>query len=202
MVGSRKSIALKDFFLVTALMLWVPLLRGQGLSPGSVQSDERYVGFSIASIRSEAPMEAAGPKVAFSTGSFSAFVGVKWGRMWGAELSLDAYGNFPISDGITTWQRDVTTSTVSGLVRFPLGGLLSLYGRVGVAYWSATQGSSGDNLVLASASHTGSGVTPQFGVGLTLDLGRRWSVRFEGGALVKVLDARVTRVGGGLAYHF
>ncbi len=186
--------------IAVLLLLALPTLKAQGSISSSGQSEDRYVGLVLGTIRSESWMGASSPKAPFTTSTFSAFAGAKGGRHWGVEISLDGYGKFPTSDGSSTWRRDVVSLTVSGLVRLPLTGSLSAYGRAGWTYWSASQGSR--DPVLAPGEHAGDGTTPQVGLGLSLDLGRQWSLRAEGSVLAKVLNARVTRLGGGLAYHF
>jgi opacity protein-like surface antigen len=191
----------RPFQLVASLILCAPLLPAQDSGTGR-GFNEPYVGFTVATVKSQSVMDASGRTEAFSTGSFSLYGGMKWGRVLGVEVSHDAYGNFPTSDGITTWQRDVTTETLAVLGWLRLGDRVSIFGKGGVALWRASAGNGGDNFVIASSSNVTSSSTPCLGVGLTLDFARHWSIRVEGTLLVKVLDQNVKRLGGGIAYRF
>jgi hypothetical protein len=186
---------------VACLALFTPQLGAQESGSG-LRFNQPYLGFTVATVKSQSVVDAAGRTDTFSTGSFSLCGGAKWGRFLGAEVSHDAYGNFPLSDGITTWERDISTETLTVLGWLPLSYRISLYAKGGLASWRASVGKGGDNLVFASSSSSTSGFTPCVGIGLTLDLTRHWSIRAEGTLLVKVLDQNVKRLGGGFAYRF
>jgi hypothetical protein len=167
-----------------------------------VPPDQGYAGFTLALVESRAPVDVTGHKASFNTGSFEVFYGWKPSRDWAVQAGVGAFGAFPKGDGTTTWHRSVQDGTMEALGWWGLGPQTRLTLKAGLALWTASWGYAGQGSAPASARNRDSGLTPLAGLGVDLDLSPQWTLRIEGEALLKVLDAPVERVGCGLLYRF
>lgn len=162
---------------------------------------EPFLGLSVAWVDQRPDAPTPGQPASRSTAALALYGGARWRRAWGFELEQAFYCDFAADTPGGSQDRDVCSTSATGLAWIPLGGSFSAYARAGVAFWTATQGEGYAFLTTRSETST-SGSTVHLGLGIEAALGRGWFVRLEGSLLPKVLDHRLTRLGAGVAFRF
>ena len=136
-----------------------------------------------------------------TTAGFTIYGGGRWRRTWGFELDETLYGEFKVNAGGAPSDRDLCTTSATGMVWLPLGGPVSAYARAGVAYWTATTDGGYAFLVDPNGTKV-SGLTGHLGLGVEVAMGKGWLLRLEGNLLPRVLDHRLIRVNAGAGFRF
>ncbi|HJV38007.1 MAG TPA: outer membrane beta-barrel protein [Geothrix sp.] len=179
------------------LLLALPL-HGQG--PALKSDWEGFVGLSLVWADYKPAFPVAGAPDSRTTAGFALHGGGRWRRTWGFEVDQTLYGDFTVITAGVPEDRDVCTTSLTGMAWLPLGSA-SAYGRVGVAYWTATRG-EGYVFLTDSGETTTSGFTPHLGAGVEVPLGKQWLLRLDGSLFPRVLSHRLVRVSAGAAWRF
>ncbi|WP_243322729.1 outer membrane beta-barrel protein [Geothrix sp. SG200] len=178
-------------------LLALPL---HGQEPALKPDWEGFVGLSLVWADYKPAFPVAGAPDSRTTAGFALYGGGRWRRTWGFEIDQTFYGDFTVIAGGVPEDRDVCTTSLTGMAWLPLGSA-SAYGRAGVAYWTATRG-EGYVFLKDSGETTTSGFTPHLGVGVEAPLGKQWLLRLDGSLFPRVLSHRLVRVSAGAAWRF
>lgn len=180
------------------LLLALPL---HGQEPVLKPDWEGFVGLALVWADYKPSFPTAGAPDSRTTAGFTLYGGGRWRRTWGFEVDQTLYGDFTVITGGAPEDRDVSTTSLTGMAWLPLGGSLSVYARAGGAYWTATRG-EGYAFLADTGGTTTSGFTPHLGVGAEVPLGKQWLLRLDGSLLPRVLSHRLIRVSAGAAWRF
>ncbi|WP_243302694.1 outer membrane beta-barrel protein [Geothrix oryzisoli] len=180
------------------LSLMAPL---HAQTPAPTSDWEGFAGLSLLWADYRPAFPVAGEPASRTTAGFTVYGGGRWRRTWGFELDETFYGDFKVNAGGVPSDRDLCTTSLTGMAWLPLGVSASAYARAGVAYWTATTDGGYAFLVDTNGTKV-SGLTGHLGLGIEVAMGRAWILRLEGNLLPRVLDHRLVRVNAGAAWRF
>ena len=104
---------------------------------------------------------------------FKIFGGYDFNENIGIEGGYTDYGELTASDGITTVTAELTAFAISGKGAIPLNDNISVFGKLGVAFWDAEASASG----FGSADADDTDLT--YGIGAEFDVNETFGVRGE-----------------------